>query len=163
MARESSLKRSLAWVVLLAVVVPGIFANAAANARDGSLSVTAVVCDQGPGRASAVEDEGETRWRSRFPENPELYVPMPIPAPTEPVVTQPETRVLSYDLMSGEEVVSDIYHEDVPLFAWAKAKAEKCIAMVVKLLMCAHGLDPKSLGRIGFFDSRAAKGSVGNE
>ena len=69
-------------------------------------------------------DEGELRWPSHFPENPEQYEPMPLPLPApesagKTNVTQPESRLVSYNLLTGEETVSDVTFEDFALQHWA--------------------------------------------
>ena len=51
----------------------------------------------------------EAKHRDRFPEHPELYVPMPIPDPTTSTaaISEPESRLISYNMLTGEETVSD--------------------------------------------------------
>ena len=62
------------------------------------------------------EDEGETRGQSHFPEHPEIYIAEPIPEPIAPeAVTQPESRPISHDTRTGDEVISDVSSDDIPM------------------------------------------------
>jgi len=54
------------------------------------------------------DDEGMTRNQSNFPTNPEIYVPLAIPEPTEPErITQGDNNKISYNMITGEEYISE--------------------------------------------------------
>lgn len=100
-------------VLIVAVAVSG------ESPQNGSL--TAIVKDELVPVRYGGADEAESRWPSRFPKHPELYVPMPLPEPTESVaVTQAESRLVSYNVITGEETVSEITHDDFPMAAWVE-------------------------------------------
>jgi hypothetical protein len=78
-------------------------------------SIIATVIDETVRPGDPNVDEGETRCQSHFPENPELYIPMPIPEKIEPEVkTQYENRIVSYNMLTGEEVVGGTTEQNIP-------------------------------------------------
>jgi V8-like Glu-specific endopeptidase len=113
------------WVILilLCLVVLGTIAVGTAAEEYGPVEVGSVeaIVLEGP---LAIKEEGveldEAKHRDRFPEHPELYVPMPIPDPTKRTVTitEPESRLISYNMLTGEETVSDITPKSLPTAKW---------------------------------------------
>ncbi|TKJ46448.1 hypothetical protein CEE34_08920, partial [Candidatus Aerophobetes bacterium Ae_b3a] len=112
---------TVASVIFLSIFAVGIIGNAVPGETAEVGSVTAVVTEEVVAIEGLPADEGPARWHSHFPEHPETYVPMPIPEPTEPVmVTQPESRLVSFNMVTGEEVISEIPEKAGPLTAWVK-------------------------------------------
>jgi len=111
--------RCLAIVILICLIVLGTITVGTAAEEYGPVEVGSVeaVVVEGP---LAIKEEGveldEAKHRDRFPEHPERYVPMPIPDPTRRTVTitEPESRLISYNMLTGEETVSDITPMGLP-------------------------------------------------
>ena len=117
---KNSLLKSIFFFALALVLAGNVVV--AESAEVGS--VTAIVIDEEVRVGDENADEGEIRWPSRFPEHPEMYMPMPLPEPTEPVeVIQPESRVVSYDMSTGEEFIWQSIYEDVPMDGWVDGES----------------------------------------
>jgi V8-like Glu-specific endopeptidase len=98
-------------LLVFVVFTPVIASNAVGDDNIEVPSVTAVVENEIIRFSVPGADERETKGRSQFPEDPEIYIPMPIPESVEPAaVTQPENRLVSYNVITGEEII----HESLP-------------------------------------------------
>jgi V8-like Glu-specific endopeptidase len=87
-------------------------------------SVTAIVSNKVAPVHQPNLDEGRSKWRSHFPKRPEAYIPMPILKPKKPVkITQSESRLISYDMVTGKEVISEITYKDLPMAAWVRGSS----------------------------------------
>jgi len=67
--------------------------------------------------ALPTNDEGKAKWQNRFPQNPELYIPEPILERTQSVelmMAPADSQLVSYDVLTGEEMVWNISREDMP-------------------------------------------------
>jgi len=64
------------------------------------------------------QDEGPARSKSQFPEDPTIYVPIPLPEVTEyeeaKAMWEESSRVVSYDIATGEKTVSEIGQKLLP-------------------------------------------------
>ncbi len=66
----------------------------------------------------AAEGQSRTRWQSRFPENPDAYVPVPMPVPRSDGIElfsgEFENRLVSYDTLTGRETILEIDRDNIP-------------------------------------------------
>ena len=115
--------KNLAVPILICLVVLGAIVVGTATEKYGPVKVGSVEAFvlEGP---LAIKEGGveldEAKHRNQFPEHPELYIPMPIPDPTKRAVTitEPESRLISYNMVTGEETVSNITAKDLPAAKW---------------------------------------------
>ena len=76
------------------------------------------------------DDEGMTRNQSNFPTNPEIYVPLAIPEPTEAErITQGDNKRISYNMITGEEYISEPLPptEDMLIRGWVNGDMDRGI------------------------------------
>jgi V8-like Glu-specific endopeptidase len=92
MKKKNSVKAISLIILIVAFCIGGVSTNTTGQGASGAQNA----------------DEGITRGVSRFPANLESYKPMPIPEPRETkVMTQPEYRWVSYNLVTSEEIIHD--------------------------------------------------------
>ncbi len=76
------------------------------------IKVTASIIDETVIPGDQLASEGQTRNVDQFPENPESYLPMPLPYSTEydetDAVPLEDNKAISYDVATGQETVHEI-------------------------------------------------------
>jgi V8-like Glu-specific endopeptidase len=116
-------KRVILLLSILILLAPAFHSSAADEVSEIG-SVTAIVTSEEVREGDSNADKGEARNQSHFPENPELYIPMPFPQGKEygESSTLEESGWVSYDVSTGEEFIceSPLMNEDVPITSRSK-------------------------------------------
>lgn len=93
-------------MLCLLLCLTGTISTVEGMETSGIQAITATVDEHNTETGSFHANDGPAKGQSNFPERPELYVPVPLPQYVDiSEFPEPENKMVSYDLVTGEEVV----------------------------------------------------------
>ena len=94
-----------------------------------------------------VENEADTKWQSNFPDDTEIYSPMPLPEPKPSIglmTLPPDDQIVYYDAIADEEIITKNDHEDI-VEGWADGSSGTGIETITQDM---HLLNFTDLSRV---------------